>query len=163
MQDAGSAETTSQVKEPCGKFAVCCHNSTLSRQNSPVGLSSCVVSQHIHHSSGSLFLTCGQESPGTMDICHPSFHPSQGCAGPQGQVVRLLPMWAPPMRSQWPVFLSLHNFFCLSLWRPGSTVSCELCFPYPQVLKKVARHILLSTWITVQNFINCLWAFLVML
>lgn len=53
MQDAGSAETTSQVKEPCGKFAVCCHNSTLSRQNSPVGLSSCVVSQHIHHSSGS--------------------------------------------------------------------------------------------------------------
>ena len=53
MQDAGSAEITSQVNEPCGKFAICCHSSTLSRQNSPVGLSSCVVSQHMHHSSGS--------------------------------------------------------------------------------------------------------------
>ena len=49
-------------------------------------------------------------------------------------------------------------FFCLSLWRPGSTnMQLWIVFSLSSGLKNVARYILLSMWITVQNFINCLF------
>lgn len=133
VQDAGGAEITSRVNEPCGKFAICYHSSTPECRTAPPGLSSCVVSQHSTHSSGSFSHMWAEITwhHGHLSSQLPSF--SRAVQGLRGRCSGSCQCGPLPWGHSDQSFCAYSFFVLVSGDLEVQTFSCELYFPYPQV------------------------------